>query len=502
MNRDVSVLRASDRLDAAPVLVGSRTAVALPASLIAVLRSGWWAPLLLAALVVAVNPIGYMGGGADDFHYLQAARCWVEHGPCLPTSPWSGRWPVIAPVAVVLGSLGESRATAAIAPALWWIGAVVALGILGERLFGRRAGLVGACLLALVPIFSNVALSLGADVPELTLQLAAVIAGLTAVSRQSRGWAIAAGVLAATAFETRETSAAFLAASALVCVLADRRRARVLAWALAAFAVIIAADLAVYAAVTGNPFYFHEVSLHHARLPTSELDPRVDRSRSPILNPAFIAGWRQEMGIRLFWPLDPWINFLASPRLGPILMGAIAAALLWRNKLPVPQGRRCFLLALGAVTSAAMLVYVLAVDPQPRIFLGLAAAAALVLGALVSAAWANGSRVVAGLLLGGLAAFELLTHANAPSRLEGERIARGWIAAHRGQIEIDGGAADMLALVKEAASLPPRGSGRPLLVALTDSNCASLVSGGSKARLVGAEPNTALGRGGLCLFRY
>jgi len=275
-----------------------------------------------------------------------------------------------------------------------------------------------------------------------------------------------------------------------------------LAWALAAFVVIIAAELAVYAAVTGNPLYFHEVSLHHGRLVTSELDPSVDRSRSPILNPAFIAGWKQEMGIRLFWPLDPWLNFLASPRLGPILIGAIAAALLWRNKLAAPQGRRSFLLALGAITSAAMLLYVLAVDPQPRIFLGLAAAAALLLGALVSAAWANGSRVTALLLVCGLASFELLTHARAASRFEGERMARRWIATYPGEIELDGGAADMLALVKEASSLPPRGSGRALVLTLTDSNRAHLVSGGSKARLVGAEPNAARGRGGLCLFRY
>src|SRR5205823_5221474 len=334
---------------------------------------------------------------------------------------WSGRWPVIAPLAVVLGTLGESRTTAAIAPALWWIGAIAALGILGERLFDRRTGLLAASLLALVPTFSNLALSIGADVPELTLQLAALLAAITAISRQSRNWAVAAGALAGIAFETRETSVAFLAASALICLIADRRRARVLAWALAAFAVIIVADLAVYAAVTGDPFYFHEVSLHHARLVTSELDPNVDRSHSPILNPAFIAGWKQEMEIRLFWPLDPWLNFLASPRLGPILIAAIAAALMWRNKLPAPQRRRCLLLALGAITSAAVLLYVLAVDPQPRIFLGLAAAAALLLGALVSTAWTNGSRATAVLLVCALASFELLTHAKAPSRLQGER---------------------------------------------------------------------------------
>src|SRR5947209_1935418 len=338
----------------APVRPRAPHPTAWAAAIAAFWRSGWWVPVLLALTVIAINPVGYMGGGADDFEYLQAARCWVQHGPCLPDNPWSGRWPVIAPLAIVLGTLGESRATAAIAPALWWLGAIVALGILGERLFGRRAAIVAASLLILVPVFSGAALSIGADVPELALQLAAASTGLAAVSRQSRGWAAAAGVFAAMAFETRETTSAFLAAAALICLIADRRRAGVLVWALMAIEVIIGADLAVYAAVTGDPFYFHEVSLHHARLPTSELDPSVDRSRSPILNPAFIAGWKQEMGIRLFWPLDTWFNFLASPRIGPILIGAIAAALMWRSKLPAPQRRRCFLLALGAITSAAV----------------------------------------------------------------------------------------------------------------------------------------------------
>jgi hypothetical protein len=475
---------------------------AWPAQLTAFWRSGWWAPLLLAAVVVAINPVGYMGGGADDYQYLVAARCWVAHGPCLPTSPWSGRWPVIAPVAVVLGALGESRLTAAIAPALWWVGAIILLSILGQRLFGRRAGLLAGSLFALVPIFSNVALSIGADVPELTLQLAAALAAITAVSRQSRGWAIAAGALAGIAFETRETSAAFLVAAALICLIADRRRSLVLAWAAAAFGTIIAADLAVYAAVTGDPFYFHEVSLHHARLPTSELDPSVDRSRSPILNPQFIAGWKQEMGIRLFWPLDTWINFLASPRLGPVLIGAMAAALLWRNKLPGPQRRRSLLLALGAITSAAVLVYVLAVDPQPRIFLGLAAASALLLGVLLSAAWENGSRATVILFVCGLASFELLTHAQAQSRLQGERIARGWIAASPNQIEIDPSAAALLTLVQEARALPPRGSGKPLLLAMTLTDCAALVSKSHTAQVVAAGPSAVQGRGGLCLLRY
>lgn len=40
---------------------------------------------LIALCCVALNPVGYVGGGADDEQYLAAARCWVaQRVPCLP----------------------------------------------------------------------------------------------------------------------------------------------------------------------------------------------------------------------------------------------------------------------------------------------------------------------------------------------------------------------------------------------------------------------------------
>src|SRR3954471_12277503 len=73
---------------------------------------------MLAAL--AINHAGYRGGGADDWHYLEAARCAAaQHGLCVPTSHWWTRFPLVAPMALVLAIGGESRLTVGIVPLLY-----------------------------------------------------------------------------------------------------------------------------------------------------------------------------------------------------------------------------------------------------------------------------------------------------------------------------------------------------------------------------------------------
>ncbi|MDB5700626.1 MAG: hypothetical protein JWL66_825 [Sphingomonadales bacterium] len=63
--------------------------------------------LLTAVLLTLVNPIGYHGGGADDWYYLQAARCLVEtQGLCLPHTHWAARFPLILPMAAAIGTIG------------------------------------------------------------------------------------------------------------------------------------------------------------------------------------------------------------------------------------------------------------------------------------------------------------------------------------------------------------------------------------------------------------
>jgi 4-amino-4-deoxy-L-arabinose transferase-like glycosyltransferase len=452
--------------------------------------------------VIVINPVGYLGGGGDDYEYLQAARCWVANGPCVPETHWASRWPIVAPVAQVLALFGESRTTAAIAPLLWWLSGVAGVAVLGARWFGAKAGVIAANLFVVLPVYAVTALSIGADVPEVTLQLWSLVLASEAWRKQSRRWAVAAGALAAVSFATRETSVAFLGAAAIAWLALDRHRRSVLLWALPGFVAVVAAELAAYWVVTGDVFYRTALSFRHASMFTSELAASVDRSRSPLFNPEFIAGWKREMGIELFWPVDPWLNLLATPRLGATLIAAAAATLLWRQYLSAAEQRRCALLTVGALLAASALIYGLAVDPKSRMFMGLAAAAALVLGAALAAAWERGRALPVLLVAGVLVIFQLSIHSEAINRFEAERAARAWIAAHPAQIEMDPSAVSYLALVPQASALPRSGSGRPLVLAVTSSTCASMISGSSRTRPIGGEPSAQAGRGGLCLFRY
>ena len=79
----------------------------------------------VALALMALNPVGYVGGGWDDWYYLQAARCAAEHGYCTPTEHWALRFTVVAPLGWSMALLGESR------EALWVVPAAYSLAALG-----------------------------------------------------------------------------------------------------------------------------------------------------------------------------------------------------------------------------------------------------------------------------------------------------------------------------------------------------------------------------------
>ena len=70
-----------------------------------------WCALICATFIalLLVNPIGYIGGGWDDWQYLDASRCWAQQGSCLPRAHWESRWSVFVPIAAIVSLLGKSR---------------------------------------------------------------------------------------------------------------------------------------------------------------------------------------------------------------------------------------------------------------------------------------------------------------------------------------------------------------------------------------------------------
>jgi 4-amino-4-deoxy-L-arabinose transferase-like glycosyltransferase len=463
-------------------------------------RWAWLLPALAALALLWVNPVGFVGGGHDDARYLDAARCWAANGAmCVPGDHWAARWPVVAPLAAALALAGDTRAGVGLGALPWWIAALVLAGWLGRLWLSRGAGLVAAVVLASVPAASVLALRPNADLPELAAQLAALGLGTLAVRRGSIGLAIAAGAAAGLAFSTRETSAMFCAVAVAAWWLLAPSRRLLLAWAVAGFAALAAIEMAGYWLAAGDPLLRFRLSLAHGAVPSQFLAPGVDTSRSPILNPEFIAGWVRPLGIEAWWPLDPWLNLLPHPDIGPwlvvgILLGTVAAR---RGRLG--EGRILAALGLGALAVAVGLVYGLAVDPRPRMFLAAAAAASLAVGAAATGR-ARGVALASAAMLLAAGAFGLM---RAPSIRPLEDSARTWLAASRGQVETDRQTRDTLALVAEARGVPLAPAGRPLRLTIRLAPCEDALAAAIGEGRVVLEASASLADGSsICLLRY
>ena len=480
-------------------------------------RSRWVA---LAALVICtawiiwLNPVGFMGGGADDTEYLQSVRCWVGAGePCLARTHWASRWPIVAPIALATGLLGESRTTVAIAPLLYTCATLLLMIFIGNRLFGRPAGYAAAAALVLTPSFAMQALQPAADGIELSWLLASFAAALAAFDRNSGRWAIAAGVALGIAAQTRDTSLAMFPIAALAVVLLARGERRNMLWILPGMLLPIAAEALTYWIVAGDPFWRFRLSLGHVHILSAELPEGFDTSQSPLFNPNYIAAWKREAQISVFWPVDPWLNLLASYRLGPTLWAAILLAILFTGRFLETAARRWITWLLGgALLYSATLVYGLAIDPKARMFFVLCAVCSLTIGALVVRAWRGDGKLGVATIVIAFVPFASLIVALQNESRTSERAAAKWIERFPGQVEIDRGARAYLMLAAGVDRLPDRGSGRPLLISKAERRCSEFVRPDpgkparatviAKQRMGGIESINGRTISEMCLLRY
>lgn len=468
------------------------------------------APLIIALfafLCVAINPIGYVGGGNDDTQYLEAARCWLaQGGPCLPQTHWWSRWPVFAPMAGAIALFGENRTSVGLGALAYWIAAIMLTGWLGSRWFGRAAGLIAATLIAATPILTAAALQPTADLPELTFQLAALAAATQAYRNQSRGWAIIGGVLAGFALQTRDTSLLFVGASALTWLLLPKRERMILLWAIPGLVGTMAAEMLVYWIATGNPLYRFGLAVGHVAIPSDQLPPGFDTRQSPLFNADYIAAWRRELEIEWFWPLDPWINLFASPKVGQILLCALILGLVFAARLQQSHKRSIAILLGASLLVSLLLIYVLAIDPKPRMFLLLVTACVLASGALAVVGWRTNSRALVIVILAIVVGAGVRSLSLHPSTVLAEAEAKRWILDNPGAIEIDANSRAYLALVPEAKPLAPNGSGKPLRIVTVLGTCSEFVQPrpGQRAKAIVIDqqggPNPIQGR--LCLLKY
>jgi 4-amino-4-deoxy-L-arabinose transferase-like glycosyltransferase len=409
-------------------------------------------------------------------------------------------------MAAAIALFGESRASLGLGSAFYWATSIALTAWIGQRWFGRLPGFLAAALLVVTPVFTAAALQPNADIPELAFQLAAVAAATLAFETQRRGWAIAAGLLAGIAMAARDTSILFVAAAALAWFFLPKGRRVVLVWAVPGLLSVLLGEALVYAMTAGDPLWRYKLAAGHVTIPSDDLAASVDTSTSPLFNPAYIAGWKPDMGIRVAWPVDPWLNLLASPKIALTLVATGLLGGLYWKRVPASVRRSLLLLAGCALLIALLLVYGLAVEPKPRMFLALAATCALASAVFAEAALKGGQKLFPIFVYLGCSLCGLYVLSVYPASYQAEARAREWMARHPSSVEIDRRARAFLTLLPETQTLPAMGSGRALLITTAAQGCSllRLPSSGplSQVKLVDFRGGPNPMQPQLCLWAY
>jgi len=347
--------------------------------------------LLVAMAVVLVNPRGFVGGGWDEGRYVETIVAWSQHGPLVGQHHWALRWPLVLGEAAAVKLFGLSRLTLMVPPVIAYCMAGLLLFAFANRTAGPRAAVVAAVALLTVPEIGYWATLVYADTLEMLfwgLSLAAFWIGTEPGQRKSTLWLIGAGFGAALAWSVRETSIGLLIAYGVGFLRAYRMpRLRYMVMAVG-FLPVILTEYAIYGVVTGDWLYRVHVDMNHAALGTPDLIGGATRGESLILNTEVMHRWVGYGPVRLHWALDPYINLFASPYYGLVFDILAVAWIAWRwgggdgRRSSMSMPTRALLPALATLAACNFLsnLYLINVNPGPRMFLPAIMAGCLAIG--------------------------------------------------------------------------------------------------------------------------
>lgn len=333
--------------------------------------------LIVGAILFVFNPVGYAGGLWDDGRYLERAADWMRAGgPVLGHDHWGLRWPVLIDPYISLRLFGPDREGLMLMPLLGWLATGGLLFVMMLRRWGHAAAFAATFAFIASPELMAGATRIGADLRELLFWTASLWTFVSACDAggdegRARRRLILSGFLAALAFAVRETSASLLLLYGLVFLhggLLPRRR---FLWLAAGFLPPFLIEQALWFAASGDPLYRFRTDMAHVTVPSYMMDGMVAKEGEGLARWDVAARWLHPGPVNLWWPVNPFLNLLFRIDYG-LLFWVMPALLLTARLLGLGRPRdwslALLLLAAGAIQMAVN-IFVLAVDPQPRMFL-------------------------------------------------------------------------------------------------------------------------------------
>jgi 4-amino-4-deoxy-L-arabinose transferase-like glycosyltransferase len=328
--------------------------------------------ILLAVLLIALNPLGFFGGNWDDGRYLDSVRAWADHGPVLGTNHWSLRWPLILPTTLSTHIFGVTRAGLMVVPLCYFAALIVFNFWAVRRAFGVNVAAMAVFAVITTPEMMLWATRLNVDVPELLFWSISLWSLHFAAARDAaqRRWLVLCGLSAGFAWATRETSlglavilvTAFLTGRGLTGAGPDRRSWW---WVVLGAASIILPEMLILWHTSGDIMYRVHVDLSHTLIPSNDMVGKVAIGQTAPLNVNVMQRWTGSGPLHLHWFIDPWVNFFLNYKFG--FMFVLAGAIMWRARVDDRRALRC--LAFIALINVITILYVIGADPKVRMFM-------------------------------------------------------------------------------------------------------------------------------------
>ncbi len=226
-----------------------------------------WSGLVASIVMAALTRIVFFTGffGSDELTYTEVALAIANGQWDVSTYTGAVRYGVNLPNALFMTLFGASEYSANLWSLLCSVGEVALIFALAYRLWGRRAALLSAAVMIVLPLHVHFGGRLMADAPLAFFITLSFVLFWVAEKRQSAAWYFATGLAAGLAFWMKEVTVVYCVAFAIYALIYRTLRFKWL-WIGLGGAMAVGANCLLFWAITGDPLHlFHVIRSHTAQ---------------------------------------------------------------------------------------------------------------------------------------------------------------------------------------------------------------------------------------------